>query len=73
MTADDGTVYRVSMDLDFDKGEWSFMVHDVDASPVDSDNGVPEVGVDVTLMIGYMLAGQNVPMWINYLVYPPQP
>jgi len=68
-----GAEPRVHMTLDFDKGEWSFEAHDIDARPVDSDNGVPEVGVDVTLMIGYMLAGQNVPMWIDYLVYPPRP
>jgi len=63
-----GVEPRIHMELDFEKGEWKLMVHDVDASVVASCDGV-----NVTLMIGYMLAGQNVDMWIDYLVYPPHP
>lgn len=66
--AADGTTYRVNMDIDFSTGQWSFMIHDIDASVIDNSDGV-----DVTLMIGYMLAGQNVPMWIDYLVFPSHP
>lgn len=63
-----GSDTKIKMELDFDRGEWSLMVDDIDASAIDSDDGVV-----VTLMIGYMLAGQNVPMWADRLVYPPHP
>jgi len=67
-TSTGGVEPKVSMDLDFDKGEWSLMAHDVDASVVCSCDGV-----HVILKIGYMIAGKNVPMWVDYLVYPPTP
>lgn len=63
-----GSEPKIKMELDFDRGEWSLMVDDIDASAIDSDDGVV-----VTLMIGYMLAGQNVPMWVGRLIYPSHP
>ena len=63
-----GSDPKIKMELDFERGEWSLMVDDIDASTINNDDGV-----DVTLMIGYMLAGQNVPMWVDRLVYPPHP
>jgi hypothetical protein len=66
--SDGGVELRISMDLDFDNGEWSLMAHDVDASVVCSCDGVA-----VILKIGHMIARKNVPMWIDYLVYPPTP
>ena len=59
---------KIHMELDFNKGEWSLTIEDIDASIIDNSDGV-----DVTLQIGYMQASHNVPMWIDYLVYPPQP
>lgn len=61
---------KVGMTLNFNNGEWSLKVGHIDASAIDSSDGIPVVDVNVTLMIGYMLAGENVPTWCNDLVYP---
>jgi hypothetical protein len=60
-----GVEPKVDMKLDFDKGEWSLKVDHIDASTVNSYDGV-----HVALVIGDMFTGQNVLMWIPRLEYP---
>jgi hypothetical protein len=52
------------MNLDFDEGEWSLKVHDMDASAI---NGYD--GVDVAFCVGYMAAKANIDMRVGVLSY----
>lgn len=52
------------MKLDFDEGEWSLKIHDIDASAINNYDGV-----DVAFCIGYMAARENIDMQIGGLSY----
>jgi hypothetical protein len=55
---------KIDMWLDFDRGTWSVSIIDVDASAVDSYDGV-----SVELMIGELLGEETIDMRINSLSY----
>jgi hypothetical protein len=59
-----GSKPKVLMDLDFDVGEWSLKVRDIDASTV---NGYD--GVDIAFCVGYMAAKANIDMKVGGLSY----
>ena len=62
-----GVTPEVHMEIDPATGKWSLIVYYTDASSVNKGGGV-----HVAFVIGEMFTGQNVPMWIDYLVYPPK-
>jgi hypothetical protein len=55
---------KILMKLDFDEGEWSLKIHDIDASAINSYDGV-----DVAFCIGYMAARESIDMQIGGLSY----
>ena len=62
-----GIIPEVHMEIEPSTGNWSLIVNQTDASSVNKCGGV-----HVALVIGEMFTGQNVPMWIDYIVYPPR-
>jgi len=60
----EGAKPKILMKLDFDEGEWSLKVHDIDASAINSYDGV-----DVAFCIGYMAARKSISMQIGGLSY----
>ncbi len=51
----EGVKPKILMKLDFDEGEWSLKIHDIDASAINSYDGV-----DVAFCIGYMAARKSI-------------
>jgi len=60
----EGVDPKILMKLDFDEGEWSLKIHDIDASAINSYDGV-----DVAFCIGYMAARASISMQIGGLSY----
>jgi len=60
----EGVDPKILMKLDFDEGEWSLKIHDIDASAINSYDGV-----DVAFCIGYMAARESISMQIGGLSY----
>jgi hypothetical protein len=55
---------KIVMELDFEDGEWRLLVHDIDASAINSYDGV-----DVSFCIGYMASKESIDMRIGGLSY----
>jgi hypothetical protein len=55
---------KIVMELDFEDGEWRLLVHDIDASAINSYDGV-----DVSFCIGYMATKESIDMSIGGLSY----
>ena len=60
----EGVEPKILMKLDLDEGEWSLKIHDIDASAINSYDGV-----DVAFCIGYMAARESIDMQIGGLSY----